>query len=137
MANARGLSSLRVDRNQRDREVLNDLRLALLSDGIARASGRDCRSLQLLVKVVAQAGLEIRDAEGSIVVATGRLVKAWGHEPDRKRLRLRWHVEVTRPTVAVPDGSTYRIDHMGPDGKGRRLVFSRGAVMVLWEGDCS
>lgn len=126
---------MRVGRKDREFEVRDRLQQKIPL-GALSVSGRDCRALQLLVKVAAHEGLEVRDPRGSIVRATARLVEAYGSDPDRKRLRLRWTVEVRHPTMTVPDRYRFVMQSAGPDGQGRVLVFTPGTELMLWDGDC-
>jgi hypothetical protein len=70
------------------------------------------------------------------VRATNRLVRAYGVEPDRKRLPLRWAVGVGEPTIEVPDGYGFVLTRTGPREEGRLLAFAPGTQMLLWSGDC-
>lgn len=124
-----------VDRDATEIEVRAAL-IAMLADGPIDVSGSDCRSLQMLVKVAALEGLEIRDPEGYIPRASERLVVAFGFVPDRKRLPLHWRVTVGHRSVAIPDGAQYLMQETGPEGLGRRLAFSPGTPLDLWDGDC-
>jgi len=127
--------ALRVDRTRSEVDVRNAL-LGALAAGTVRARGSDCRSLQTVVKVAAHEGLEVRDPDGFVVAATHRLARAYGSEPERKRLPLRWSVEVTEPTVSVPSGYEYLLERTGPDEAGRRLAFAPGTELLLWDGGC-
>ena len=124
-----------VDRDATEIEVRAAL-IALLAEGPIDVSGSDCRSLQMLVKVAALEGLEIRDPEGYIPRASERLVAAFGFESDRKRLPLHWRVTVGHRSVEIPDGAQYLMQETGPAGLGRRLAFSPGTPLDLWDGDC-
>ena len=124
-----------VDRDATEIEVRTAL-IAMLADGPIDVSGSDCRSLQMLVKVSALEGLEIRDPEGYVPRASERLVAAFGFEADRKRLPLHWRVTVGHRSVAIPDGAQYLMQETGPEGLGRRLAFSPGTPLDLWDGDC-
>ncbi len=130
-----GPGALRLGRDESEAGVREQLR-SMLAAGSFVATGSDCRSLQLLVQAAAHEGLEIRDPRGFVVAATHRLVQAYGIEPDRKRLPLRWAVEIARPTVAVPDGYGYVLERTGPHDEGRVLAFNPGTEMMLWSGDC-
>jgi hypothetical protein len=127
--------TLRLGRDESEAEVRQQLQL-MLAGGELTVTGSDCRSLQLLVQVAAHEGLEVRDPRGYVVRATNRLVQAYGVEPDRKRLPLRWAVGVGEPTVAVPDGYGFVLTRTGPQENGRLLAFSPGTEMMLWSGDC-
>jgi len=127
--------TLRLGRDESEAGVREQLQL-MLAGGALTVTGSDCRSLQLLVQAAAHEGLEIRDPRGYIVRATNRLVRAYGVEPDRKRLPLRWAVGVGTPTVEVPDGYRYVLSRTGPDHEGRLLAFTPGTDMQLWSGDC-
>jgi hypothetical protein len=129
-----GAGALRLGRDEDEAGVREQLR-AMLVHGPFTATGTDCRSLQLLVQAAAHEGLEVRDPRGFIVVASDRLVRAYGSEPDHKRLPLRWAVEVADASVAVPDGFNYVLERTGPDRRGRRLAFVPGTEMRLWTGD--
>jgi PAS domain-containing protein len=129
-----GAGALRLGRDEDEAGVREQLR-AMLAHGPFTATGTDCRSLQLLVQAAAHEGLEVRDPRGFIVVASDRLVRAYGSEPDHKRLPLRWAVEVADASVAVPDGFNYVLERTGPDRRGRRLAFVPGTEMRLWTGD--
>ncbi len=124
-----------VDRDATEIEVRATL-IALLAEGPIDVSGSDCRSLQMLVKVSALEGLEIRDPEGYVPRASERLVAAFGFESDRKRLPLHWRVTVGHRSVEIPDGAQYLMQETGPEGTGRRLAFSPGTPLDLWDGDC-
>lgn len=124
-----------VDRDATEIEV-RDALIALLANGPNDVSGSDCRSLQMLVKVAALEGLEIRDPEGYVPRASERLVAAFGFESDRKRLPLHWRVTAGHRSVAIPDGAQYVMQETGPEGLGRRLAFSPGTPLDLWDGDC-
>ena len=124
-----------VDRDATEIEVRAAL-ITLLADGPIDVSGSDCRALQILVKVAALEGLEIRDPEGYVPRASERLVAAFGFESDRKRLPLHWRVTVGHRSVAIPDGAQYLMQETGPAGLGRRLAFSPGTPLDLWDGDC-
>ncbi len=124
-----------VDRDATEIEVRGAL-IELLANGPIDVSGSDCRSLQMLVKVSALEGLEIRDPEGYVPRASERLVAAFGFESDRKRLPLHWRVTVGHRSVAIPDGAQYVMQETGPEGLGRRLAFSPGTPLDLWDGDC-
>ena len=127
--------TLRLGRDESEAGVREQLRSMLVGGGLT-VTGSDCRSLQLLVQAAAHEGLEIRDPRGHIVRATNRLVRAYGVEPDRKRLPLRWAVGVGRPTVQVPEGYEYVLTRTGPHDEGRLLAFTPGTEMMLWSGDC-
>jgi len=127
--------TLRLGRDESEAGVREQLQL-MLAGGALTVTGSECRSLQLLVQAAAHEGLEIRDPRGYIVRATNRLVRAYGVEPDRKRLPLRWAVGVGTPTVEVPDGYRYVLSRTGPDHEGRLLAFTPGTDMQLWSGDC-
>jgi hypothetical protein len=127
--------TLRLGRDESEAGVREQLQL-MLAGGALTVTGSDCRSLQLLVQAAAHEGLEIRDPRGYIVRATNRLVRAYGVEPDRKRLPLRWAVGVGTPTVEVPDGYRYVLSRTGPEHEGRLLAFTPGTDMQLWSGDC-
>ena len=124
-----------VDRDATEIEVRAAL-IAMLADGPIDVSGSDCRSLQMLVKVAALEGLEIRDPEGYVPRASETLVVAFGFVPDRKRLPLHWRVTVGHRSVDIPDGAQYLLQETGPDGAGRRLAFTPGTPLDLWDGDC-
>lgn len=124
-----------VDRDATEIEVRAGL-IAMLADGPIDVSGSDCRSLQMLVKVAALEGLEIRDTEGYVSRASETLVVAYGFVPDRKRLPLHWRVTVGHRSVDIPDGAQYLMQETGPDGAGRRLAFTPGTPLDLWDGDC-
>ena len=124
-----------VDRDATEIEVRAAL-IAMLADGPIDVSGSDCRSLQMLVKVAALEGLEIRDPEGYVSRASETLVVAFGLVPDRKRLPLHWRVTVGHRSVDIPDGAQYLMQETGPNGAGRRLAFTPGTPLDLWDGDC-
>ena len=124
-----------VDRDAPEIEVRAAL-IAMLANGPIDVSGSDCRSLQMLVKVAALEGLEIRDTEGYVSRASETLVVAYGFVPDRKRLPLHWRVTVGHRSVDVPDGAQYLMQETGADGGGRRLAFTPGTALDLWDGDC-
>jgi hypothetical protein len=126
---------LHVARDRSERDVRAAL-LAGLAAGPVRTDGSDCRALQTVVKVAAREGLEVRDPDGFVVAATHRLARAYGSEPERKRLPMRWSGEVTEPTVAVPSGYEYLLERTGPDESGRRLAFAPGTELLLWDGGC-
>ncbi len=123
-----------VDRNDGESDLRRRLDAAV-AHGQVNVSGSDARSMQLLVKVAAYRGLEIRDPQGFIGAATERLVDAYGSVPDRKRIGLRWAVIVSTPTVEVPQDQPYVVQHTGPAGEGRRLSFAPGASVLLWDGE--
>lgn len=127
--------TLSLGRDESEAGVREQLR-SMLAGGALTVTGSDCRALQLLVQAAAHEGLEVRDPRGYIVRASNRLVRAYGVEPDRKRLPLRWAVGVGRPTVEVPDGYEYVLTRTGPHDEGRLLAFTPGTEMVLWSGDC-
>ncbi|MEO6469111.1 MAG: hypothetical protein ABIP21_08425 [Acidimicrobiia bacterium] len=124
-----------VDRDATEIEVRAAL-IALVANGPIDVSGSDCRALQMLIKVAALEGLEIRDPEGYVPRASERLVAAFGFESDRKRLPLHWRVTVGHRSVEIPDGAQYLMQETGPAGVGRRLAFSPGTPLDLWDGDC-
>ncbi len=124
-----------VDRDATEIEVRAAL-IEMLANGPIDVSGSDCRSLQMLVKVAALEGLEIRDPEGYVPRASERLVVAYGFVADRKRLPLHWRVTVGHRSVEIPDGAQYLLQETGPEGHGRRLAFSPGTPLDLWDGDC-
>jgi hypothetical protein len=130
-----GAGALRLGRDASESGVREQLNTMLVR-GPFTATGVDCRSLQLLVQAAAHEGLEVRDPRGFIVRASNRLVRAYGSEPDHKRLPLRWTVEVAPATRRVPDGYRYVLERTGPDERGRVLAFSPGTDMRLWSGDC-
>jgi hypothetical protein len=130
-----GAGALHLGRDESEAGVRDQLRL-MLASGPFTATGSDCRSLQLLVQAAAHEGLEVRDPRGFIVRATNRLQRAYGIEPDRKRLPLRWAVDVSHPTLVVPAGYGYVMARTGPDDRGRLLAFTPGTEMLLWSGDC-
>jgi hypothetical protein len=129
-----GAGALRLGRDEDEAGVREQLR-AMLADGPFTATGSDCRSLQLLVQAAAHEGLEVRDPRGFIVIASDRLVRAYGSEPDHKWLPLRWAVEVADASVTVPEGFHYVLERTGPDRRGRTLAFLPGTEMRLWTGD--
>ncbi len=114
---------------------LRDRLTASLAHGPVNVSGSDARSLQMLVKVAAYAGLEIRDPRGFVGAAASRLVEAYDSAPDRKKIALRWTVIVSAPTVEVPADRPYVVQPTGPAGEGRRLSFARGSTVLLWDGE--
>ncbi|MGZ4711875.1 MAG: hypothetical protein ACXV9S_02820 [Acidimicrobiia bacterium] len=131
---ARGIEggALVVDRDQPESALRDELFL-LLRSGPATVVGNDCRALQLLVKVAAQEGLEIRDPAGFVVRASRRLVDAKGSVPDRRGLPMRWAVAVEPRSVEVDDGWVMR---QTGSADGRLLTFAPGTAMLLWNGDC-
>jgi hypothetical protein len=126
-----GSGTLAVARDDEESGVAGRLAIAVRA-GPVRVVGRDCRSLQLLVKVAAQEGLEVVDPDGYVVRASRRLVDAKGVVPDRHRLRLSWTVVVDRPTVAVAGAWSM---HATDSGDGRVLSFAPGTSLLLWDGD--
>jgi hypothetical protein len=125
---------LSVRRNDSEEDLRARLSSAL-AHGQLNVSGTDARSMQLLVKVAAYEGLEIRDPQGFIGAATERLVVAYDSAPDRKRIALRWAVIVSAPTVEVPTDQPYVVQRTGPAGEGRRLSFAPGSTVLLWDGE--
>lgn len=126
-----GGGTLVVERDDAEPDVADRLVVAVRS-GPVRVVGRDCRGLQLLVKVVALHGLEVVDADGDLVRASRRLVRAKDLVSDRRRLPLSWSVRVERPTVAVVDGWNLR---SAGSADGRVLSFAPGTSLMLWDGD--
>jgi hypothetical protein len=130
-----GPAALRLGRDDDEADVRTRLQLMLASGPVA-VSGSDCRALQLLVRAAAHEGLEVRDPRGFVVRATNRLQRAYGAEPDSKRLPLRWSVEITRPTMEIPEGFEFALARTGADDQGRVLAFTPGTDVLLWSGDC-
>lgn len=126
-----GAGTLVVERDDAEADVADRL-LVTVPAGPVRVVGRDCRGLQLLVKVAAQQGLEVVDPEGFLVRATRRLVTAKDLLADRRRLPLSWSVTVERPTVTVIEGWNLRSTGTAD---GRVLSFAPGSSLLLWDGD--
>lgn len=127
-----GAGTFVVERDDEESVVADRLAIGVRS-GPVRVVGRDCRGLQLLVKVAAREGLEIVDPDGYLVQASRRLVEAKDLVPDRRKLPLAWTVTVERVRVPVEDGWNVRSTGAGD---GRVLSFAPGSSLVLWDGDC-
>ena len=77
--------------------------------------GTSSRTLEHVVTVAAQRGLEIRDPHGHLLLAAERLIIAYGYTPENARIRHRWTVVVDEPTMVVPDGHQCHIEQWGPN----------------------
>ncbi len=127
-----GAGAFVVERDDEESDVADRLAIGVRT-GPVSVVGRDCRGLQLLVKVAAREGLEVVDPDGCLVQASRRLVDAKDLVPDRRKLPLAWAVTVERAQVPVTDGWNVRGTGT-PDG--RVLSFAPGSSLLLWDGDC-
>ena len=103
--------------------------------GPVRVEGGDCQELQRLLTVAGIEGLEVRDEAGYLVAAAQRLRLAYGEVSERKRLPLRWSVEVLRSHAEVPDETGYVVERHRSNEAGRRILFRPGTLLYLWHCD--
>ena len=101
------------------------------SRGNAFVSGTDSRTLQRVVKAAARYGLEIRDPSGHLLMAGDRLNRARDYARHGARVRHRWAVQINRARVSFSESAAYRVERLGENPNGRRVVFDHGVEFDL------
>jgi hypothetical protein len=91
--------------------------------------------LQRLVTAAGMEGLELRDLDGYLITAGRRLRAAHDVVPNRRRLPLRWSVDVWTPKGEIPDGLPYVVQRHRRTEDARRVLFRPGTLLYLRDNE--